>query len=90
MPGGRAGLAVGLRALLADGREVQQVGRGLRHQPDRAAAGIRAEVTGIAAAHVDAARRTGAGALERPEQRRLAGAVAAHERGDLARRAARA
>ena len=79
-----ARLGVGLRELFGDGVEVEQVGRRLRHEADeRARLGGR-EVSGVAAADVDPAALARAGALERPQQRRLAGAVAAHERDDLA------
>ena len=86
VPPGHAALAVGRVALVGDGLEVEQVGGGLRHQPDRArtAAG-RAASAGSMPSTVDGARpRRGAAALQGPQQRRLARAVAAHQRRDLA------
>ena len=82
----RVRLGVGLRELLADGVEVEQVGRRLRHEPDeraRLASGARS-----AGSRPPTSTRPpwrAPGALQRPEQRRLARAVAAHERDDLAR-----
>ena len=73
--------AVGGRALLGDGLEVEQVGGGLRHQPDqgaalRPAAGSR----GRCRRRSTRPARALAAALQGPQQRRLAGAVAPHQR----------
>ena len=73
MPGGAARVGVGLRALGRDGREVEQVAGSLRHEADASSPVIDA-----------GPMRPRARALQRPEQRRLARAVAAHERDDLA------
>ena len=86
MPGPPPAAGVRGRALLGDRLEVEQVGGRLRDQPDEGAA-----PGGVEPGRVGARRRrpcrSGAscGALERPDQRRLARAVAAHQRGDLAR-----
>ena len=86
VPGGGARLAVGLRALLGDGGEVEQVGRRLGHEADgrRAPppAGRRPSTCTVPACRA-------AGRVQRPQQRRLARAVAAHQGDDLARGARR-
>ena len=82
--------AVGGRALLGDGLEVEQVGGGLRHQPDEVAPARRRQRGRVRPADVDASR-PGAGALPCSAQSSvdLPGPVAAHQRGDPARRARR-
>ena len=75
-----AALAVGLVALGADGVEVEQVGGGLRHQPDqrprrRAATSVPGRRRRRSRARP---RRRGPHALQGPEQRGLAAPVAAH------------
>ncbi len=82
-----AGAAVGGVALLGHGLEVEQVGRRLRHQPDQRPGGRPAP--GRPGRPADAPTATApagtpTAALERPQQRGLARAVAAHERGDPA------
>ena len=75
------------RALLGDGLEVEQVGGVLRHQPDERAPARRRRGGPGRAAHPHRRRaRAAAAALQRPQQRGLAGAVAPHQRGDPARR----
>ena len=87
----RAALVVGLAALGADGVEVEQVGGRLRHEPDvprrrhrRRGRGGRRRRGAVGAVARDRAGPQRPGALQRPQQRGLARAVAAHERGDLA------
>ena len=81
--GDAGGLAVGLRELVPHAAQVEQVRRGLRHQPDERARLGGVHLVRVAAVDVDTAPLTRARALQRPQQRRLARAVAAHERGDL-------
>ena len=86
-PACHARVAVGRRALLVDGLEVEQVGGRLRHQPDqRAARPAASRAAGSWPSDAHRSRRTPAAALQRPDQRRLARAVAAHQRDHLARR----
>ena len=72
------------RTLLVHGLEVEQVVGVLRHQPDASTAGCGVQPGGVGTGDRDPAGRTSPGALERPQQRRLPGAVAAHHRADPA------
>ncbi len=82
--GRRARVPVGGRALLVDRLEVEQVGRGLGHQADQPPACLGAQVGRVRSGDAHRSRRTTPGALERPQQGRLARAVAAHHRDHLA------
>ena len=77
------------RALLVDGLEVEQVGGVLRQQPDQRPSYGGLDLGGVGAADVHRARAPRSRALERPQQRGLAGAVAAHQRGDPRRQVQR-
>ena len=74
------------RALLVDGLEVEQVGRLLGQQSDETPPVDRPEVGRVGAADRDLARAPRPAPLQRPQQRGLARAVAAHQRGDPAAR----
>ena len=75
---------VGGRALVGDGLEVEQVCGGLRHQPDQGAACRRVEAGRVEGPDLDVAGVAAAAPLQRPDQRRLARAAAAHQGRDAA------
>jgi hypothetical protein len=68
-------------ALVGDRLEVEQVRGGLRDQPDVRTPLVGRELRGVAPRHVDRAGAPPSGALERPDQARLARPVAPHQRG---------
>ena len=80
----RVRLCVRPGELFADRIKEQEVRRVVRHQPDQLTRPSRCERGGVLARDVDAPARARSRTLQGPEQRRLARAVAAHERRDLA------